>query len=199
MAISQPLGAALNLNVDRHALLLDGINVEEGGILRFHEAMPPTDEQMDPLLLTIDRRIHRLLARRRVLDDLGEGLGSDSWRVEAPGLAGIAEASIQSRRALGSGPVRWCAGLVRRRNRSRWRRPTADPVTPGGAASISTPASSWLLGIGRGSNGCAVTRFVLPSRPTGCAGPPQARCSSISAAPLSGRTTQHLFEPLELV
>ncbi len=33
------------------------------------EAMPPTDDEMDRLLGTIDRRVHRLLARRGVLDD----------------------------------------------------------------------------------------------------------------------------------
>jgi Putative transposase len=32
------------------------------GILRFHEARPPTDDEMDQLLETIDRRVHRLLA-----------------------------------------------------------------------------------------------------------------------------------------
>ena len=56
MAIIQRFGAALNLNVHVHALVLDGVYVEDGGILRFHEAMPPTDDEMDRLLGTIDRR-----------------------------------------------------------------------------------------------------------------------------------------------
>ncbi len=47
------------------------------------------------------RRVHRLLARRGVLDDLGEGSTADPWREEAPVLAGIAGASVQGRRALG--------------------------------------------------------------------------------------------------
>ena len=81
--------------------MLDGVYVEEGGILRFHEAMPPTDDEMDCLLATIDRRIHRLLARRGVLEDLGERSAADPWREEAPVLAGIATASVQGRRALG--------------------------------------------------------------------------------------------------
>ena len=74
---------------------------EDGGILRFHEAMPPTDDELDRLLGTIDRRVRRLLARRGVLDDLGEGSATDPWREEAPVLAGIAEASVQGRGALG--------------------------------------------------------------------------------------------------
>ncbi|OFV98265.1 MAG: hypothetical protein A3H28_08045 [Acidobacteria bacterium RIFCSPLOWO2_02_FULL_61_28] len=101
VAIIQRFGAALNLNVHVHALVLDGVYVEEGGILRFHEAMPPTDDQMDRLLETIDRRVHRLLAQRGVLDDLGDGSAADPWREEAPVLAGIATASVQGRRALG--------------------------------------------------------------------------------------------------
>ena len=83
-AIIQRFGAALNLNVHGHALVLDGVHVEDGGILRFHEAMPPTDDEMDRLLETIDRRVHRLLARRGVLDDPGEGNAADPWRDERP-------------------------------------------------------------------------------------------------------------------
>jgi hypothetical protein len=101
VAIIQRFGAALNLNVHVHALVLDGVYVEEDGILRFHEAMPPTDDEMDRLLETIDRRVHRLLARRGVLDDLGDGSAADPWREEAPVLAGIADASVQGRWALG--------------------------------------------------------------------------------------------------
>ena len=63
VAIIQRFGAALNLNVHVHALVLDGVYAEEGGIPRFHEAIPPTDEEMHRLLETIDRRVHRLLAR----------------------------------------------------------------------------------------------------------------------------------------
>ena len=101
VTIIQRFGAALNLNIHVHALVLDGVYIEDGGILRFHETMPPTDDEMDRLLGTIDRRVHRLLARRGVLDDLGEGSTADPWREEAPVLAGIAGASVQGRRALG--------------------------------------------------------------------------------------------------
>ena len=72
---------------------------------------------MDRLLGTVDGRVRRLLVRRGVLDDLGDGTAADPWRDEAPVLAGIAGASVQGRR--GRGPVRRCAGVARRRNCSR--------------------------------------------------------------------------------
>jgi hypothetical protein len=102
VAMIQRFGAALNLNVHVHALVLDGVYVEgDHGALRFLEATPPTDEEMDRLLAAIARRIDRLLARRGVLlDDVGEG-SADPWQEEAPVLAAVAAASVQSRRALG--------------------------------------------------------------------------------------------------
>jgi hypothetical protein len=89
-----------------------GVYVEDGGSLRFHEAMPPTDDEIDRLLGTINRRVHRLLARRGVLDDVSEGSAADS-RDEAPVLAGVAEASVQGRRALGEWRARRCVGVAR--------------------------------------------------------------------------------------
>jgi putative transposase len=56
---------------------------------------------MDRLIDTIDRRIHRLLRRRGVLNDHEEGSIADPWREAEPVLAGIAAASVQGRRALG--------------------------------------------------------------------------------------------------
>ena len=70
------------------------------GTLRFHAAAPPADEEMDRLIATIDRRIHRLLTRRGVAQDVGEA-GLDRWQEEAPVLAAVAAASVQGRRALG--------------------------------------------------------------------------------------------------
>ncbi len=168
VAIIQRFGAALNFNVHVHALVLDGVYVEDGGILQFHEAMPPTDDEMDRLLGTIDRRIPRLLARRGVLDDLGDGSAADPLRDEAPVLAGIAAASVQGRRALGArvgAAVRRCGASA---DLSRWRRLGADPVTPAGTASICMPLSSCRRGIGRGSNGCAATRGARRLRLIDC-------------------------------
>ena len=102
MAIIQRFGAALNLNVHVHALVLDGVYVDDGeGGLCFHPAEPPADEEMDRLMFTIDRRIGRLLARRGVADDRGDDGGADPWLEAEPVLANIAAASVQGRRALG--------------------------------------------------------------------------------------------------
>jgi hypothetical protein len=65
MAILQRFGAALNLNVHVHALVLDGVYVEDGhGRLRFHALPAPLDEEMDRVHLMVIRRLDRLLTRR---------------------------------------------------------------------------------------------------------------------------------------
>ena len=102
VAIIQRFGAALNVNVHVHALMVDGVYADDGGGgLCFHPAAPLTDEEMDDLLVTIERRIRRLLARRGVVDGGDGESGPDPWSEEAPVLAGIAEASVQGRGALG--------------------------------------------------------------------------------------------------
>jgi hypothetical protein len=111
VAIIQRFGGALNLNVHVRALVADGAYVDEGRApARFHVAAPPSDEEMDRLIGAIERRIHRLLARRGVANDVGEGSTADAWQEEEPVLAGIAAASVQGRRALGE---RAGAGVVR--------------------------------------------------------------------------------------
>jgi hypothetical protein len=100
VAIIQRFGAALNLNMHVHALVLDGVYVDDGAVLRFHVCDPPTDDEMDRLLDTIERRILRLLAGRGV-DAVGDGGEADRWSEEAPVLAGIAAASVQVRLAPG--------------------------------------------------------------------------------------------------
>jgi hypothetical protein len=101
VAIIQRFGAALNLNIHVHALVLDGVYVEEGVGLRFHACDAPTDDEMDRLLGSIERRLQRLLARRGVVDAVGDDGGADRWREEAPVLAGIAAASVRGHLALG--------------------------------------------------------------------------------------------------
>jgi hypothetical protein len=93
VAIIQRFGAALNLNVRCHACLIDGVFAENGaGGLRFHAAPPRTDEDMDQVLGTVARRIHRLLARReRVLP--GE-VYSTAWRAVS-GRQGLGRKPLQ--------------------------------------------------------------------------------------------------------
>jgi hypothetical protein len=102
VVIVQRFGAALNLNVHGHALVLDGVFAEEpSGTLRFHPAPPPTGDEMDRVLATIERRVQRLLARRGVSDEDGSA-GEEAWSEREPVLAGLAAASVQGRAALGA-------------------------------------------------------------------------------------------------
>jgi hypothetical protein len=87
----QRFGAALNLNIHVHALVLDGVYVEDGPALRFQERDSPTDDETDHLLDTIERRLKRLLARRGLA--AGDGGDADRWSEEVPVLAGIARGS----------------------------------------------------------------------------------------------------------
>ena len=83
VVIIQRFGAALNVNVHSHALVLDGVFAEDGaGGLRFHPAPAPTDDEMDQVLATIERRVRRLLARRGLDDDACGG--SDPWPTRTP-------------------------------------------------------------------------------------------------------------------
>lgn len=102
VAIVQRFGAALNLNVHVHALVMDGVFAEDGaGGLRFHAAAPPSDEEVWMLVATIRTRVLRLL-RRRGLGDEGEGgAAPDPLSEETPVLAGIAAASVLGQAALG--------------------------------------------------------------------------------------------------
>ena len=92
----------LFVNPHTHALVVDGVFAEDGaGGLRVHVAAPPTDDELDRLLATIERRIRRLLARRGVVDAESGESGADPWIEEAPALAALAGASVQGRVALG--------------------------------------------------------------------------------------------------
>jgi hypothetical protein len=73
--------------------VLDGVFAEEpSGILRFHPAPPATDDKIDRVLATIERRVQRLLARRGVSDEDGSG-GEETWseRERRIHLAGVAD------------------------------------------------------------------------------------------------------------
>lgn len=99
------------MNVHTHALVLDGVFAEDGSdSVRFHPIAPPSDQDMDDLLATVERRLRRLLARRGVGDNTEGESGPDPWLEEAPVLAGIAAASVQGRVALGP---RACAEVRR--------------------------------------------------------------------------------------
>jgi formylglycine-generating enzyme required for sulfatase activity/dienelactone hydrolase len=111
VAVIQRFGAALNVNVHTHALVVDGVFAEDGsGRLQFHPVLPPSEADMDQVLATIERRVHRLLERRRVT---GDGHEPDPFVETTPVLAGLTAASIEGRSATGPRPgaqVRRCGG-----------------------------------------------------------------------------------------
>jgi hypothetical protein len=102
VAIIQRFGAALNVNVHAHALVLDGVFAEdERGGLVFHPAPSPDTGDMDALVAVLAQRIHRVLVRRRVPGEEAESTVSDSWADDEPVMAGLTAASVQGRVALG--------------------------------------------------------------------------------------------------
>ena len=110
VAIVQRFGAALNLNVHIHALVMDGVYAADGaGDVRFYPCEYGDDAGVGPLLATIQRRIEALLIRRGVPDGSDGFDAPDRWAEEAPALAGLAAASVRGVAALGAragAPVR---------------------------------------------------------------------------------------------
>ena len=103
----QRFGGALNAHVHFHTLVLDGVFVREpDGMLRFHPAAPPTDDDVRRVVGRTRRRLARLgLAGATSSDE-----GADPLADESTALAGLAQAAILGRTALGPragrGPVR---------------------------------------------------------------------------------------------
>jgi hypothetical protein len=103
ITVIQRFGGSLNLNIHFHTLALDGVFTEtEPGLVRFHPAPQPTDEEVARLLATIRTRV-RWLIERRGLDSQDEGVApADPLAEESGVLASIASASVLGRIALGS-------------------------------------------------------------------------------------------------
>ena len=80
VAIIQRFGAALNLNVHIHALVLNGVFAPDasGGVsFRAHDRQ---DDDVGSLLVTIQRRIEALLNRRGEPDGRDGSDAPDRWR-----------------------------------------------------------------------------------------------------------------------
>jgi hypothetical protein len=124
VAIIQRFGAALNVNVHTHALVLDGVFAEDGGGLAFPAAPPPGPGEVEALVGVLARRIERLLARRR-----GGGRGRRVWRLRSVGGGRAGAGGADGRVGTGPGgararaPVPRCGGVApcRRRDRCRSR------------------------------------------------------------------------------
>jgi len=66
VAIVQRVGGALNLNVHRHALVLDGVFTKDGNVVRVHPVPRLTRDDVAQVVALIARRVARLLERRGV-------------------------------------------------------------------------------------------------------------------------------------
>ncbi len=118
----QRFGSGLNLNVRFHTLPLDGVFREDRpGVLEFHPAPPPSDEEVARVLATIRRRV-RFLARRGLEPGHHETGPPDRLAEESLALVGIVSASLQGRIALGP--------RAEARMRRRGREPDKEGVTP---------------------------------------------------------------------
>lgn len=102
VAIVQRFGAALNLNVHIHALIMDGVFVADGAdSVRFCPATPVGEGELAVLLGVIERRLVTMLARRGITDGRDGVDVPDPWSEETPALAGLVAASVCGVRALG--------------------------------------------------------------------------------------------------
>jgi hypothetical protein len=101
LTVIQRFRGGLDLNVHSHTLALDGVFTERepGGPLVFHAAPPPSDAEVGRLVITVRRRVLRLLDRRGYGRD-PEGAG-DPLAEESPVLAGLTSASALGQVALG--------------------------------------------------------------------------------------------------
>lgn len=90
------------LNLHFHILALDGVFVRAGDHVRFCPLASLVSLDVADVLATIVPGVGRLLSRRGIGDDAGDGDGElDPWAETAPVLAGVAAASVQGRVALG--------------------------------------------------------------------------------------------------
>ena len=102
VAVVPRFGGALNLNVHVHALVLDGVFAKDlADALVFHPAPPLTTRDVAEVLATVEARVSSLLERRGCGEGDGGASEGDVWAEEAPGLAGLAAASVQGQVAWG--------------------------------------------------------------------------------------------------
>jgi transposase-like zinc-binding protein/putative transposase len=112
----QRFGSALNLNVHFHTLAIQGVFVDDGCRgLRFVPNPEPSEAEVEALLLTVARRITRLVKHRGIdLDRPNEEDAIDEFASESPLLAGISGASVFGRAATGGRAGEMVARVDRR-------------------------------------------------------------------------------------
>jgi Putative transposase len=100
VTLIQRFGSAANLNIHLHCLVLDGVYLNRDGAAVFHEAAPPSTDELEAVLLKIIKRTMRLLTRLGVL--IEEPEGSYLGETDSDGaLRSLQAASCTYRIALG--------------------------------------------------------------------------------------------------
>ena len=97
----QRFGSALNLNIHLHMLVPDGAWRFVNGQAQLHHAPAPTDADIERLLARLIRRIAQSLLRTGVLVIEGEQPNLDVDTAADDGLAGLADAAVRYRIAVG--------------------------------------------------------------------------------------------------
>ena len=71
----QRFGGSLNLNIHFHMMCLDGVYTFHEGKTHFHSITPPTQNEIDSLLLSIAHKVVRHLEKKELLvrDEMGQG------------------------------------------------------------------------------------------------------------------------------
>lgn len=80
----QRFGSSLNVHVHYHTLVADGVFVPDGQAVRFHEAPPPTREQIESVARRVRDRAVRWLGRHGHLDLRGPEERSNEPQCAAP-------------------------------------------------------------------------------------------------------------------
>jgi hypothetical protein len=89
---------SLNLHVHFHTLVLDGVFVEAAdGTLQFHPAAAPTDADVEWVVA----RVRRRLERRGIVGCATTEADTDPLADESAALAGLTQAAVLGRAALG--------------------------------------------------------------------------------------------------
>jgi hypothetical protein len=170
-------GSGLNLNVHFHTLVLDGVfSQDRSGVLEFHPASPPSDEEVAQVLVAVRRRVGRRLARRGLEPD-DDGAGSaDGFAEASPVLAGRASASVRGRIALSSR----AEALVRRLGQPLGARAVGSRGPRQAQLDGFDPhANVWVPARDRaGLEACAATCFARRWPSSGCDAGPMGACWS---------------------
>lgn len=110
VAIIQRFGEALDLNV--HALVVDGVFAKDGHTLRFVPGRRLTRDDVAEVVAIIARRIERVVQRRGLVAAPEEGAVPDAQAEEAPVPAGLGAAAVQGLVALRPRAGRACCGMA---------------------------------------------------------------------------------------